>query len=564
MRLTTNQYTTSPFDASAFDAVFDARLQEANEFYAGYVPTGASPELASIQRQAFAGMLWNKQFYHYDIEQWLHGDDPEHPPPASRLHGRNHQWKSLHNEDVISMPDKWEYPWYAVWDLAFHCVPIAMIDPDFAKKQLILVLREWYMAPNGQIPAYEWAFGDVNPPVHAWATLQVYKLEKKHWGTADTDFLKKVFQKLMINFTWWVNQKDKNGNNVFEGGFLGLDNIGIFDRSQPLPKGLTLEQADGTSWMGMYCLNMMEMALEIAKVDCAFEDVATKFFEHFIYIAESLNHIGLGDTGLWDEEEGFYYDMLNSAGGYMPLKVRSLVGLTSLFAVTVIEQDTLKNVPNFVRRLKWFRDHRQKRDKYLVIEDFNEHTDVLFSLVRRDRLERLLTALVDEGEFLSPGGIRSISKRHEQYYSVHLMDQEFGITYQPGESDNNMFGGNSNWRGPVWMPMNYLLVQSLYEYMKYYQNNLTVPFPTGNGQSFTLKEVADEISKRLVSIFQADAEGNRPVNDGHPLYRDPHFNDLVLFYEYFHGDNSRGLGASHQCGWTGLVAELIHHCFATE
>jgi hypothetical protein len=557
LRLSKQYIEKDPFDIS-FDEVFAQRINEANEFYKEVTAT-KDKELMNIQRQAFAGMLWSKQYFNIDIPRWLNGDPGQPAPPGQRKYGRNHQWQTLNNEDIISMPDKWEYPWYAAWDLAFHCVPLSMVDPGFAKQQLILFLREWYMHPNGQLPAYEWAFSDVNPPVHAWSCLQVYKIDKARTGKADIEFLERVFQKLLINFTWWVNRKDSKGNNVFEGGFLGLDNIGVFDRSNMIPGGGVLEQADGTSWMAMYCLNMLEMALEISQYNPAYEDVTTKFFEHFVYIAESLNRIGENWTGSWDDEEGFFYDVLAMPGGkYIPLKVRSLVGLSTLFAVFVLKKDLLAKVPDFYSRLKWFQKYREKNNQYLVIEELKDHNDILLSLVPKNRLEKLLKALLDENEFLSPGGIRSISKIHKQGYNVNINGQNFGLDYQPGEGTSGLFGGNSNWRGPVWMPMNYLLVNALQTYSEYYKNDPKVEFPTGGGKWMTLGEVANEISKRLISIFQKDAKGDRPVNDHYAIYRDEHFKDLVLFYEYFHGDTARGVGASHQTGWTGVIAELIN------
>lgn len=564
LRLSKTVIHTGPLGED-FDHQFELRRRESDEFYRDLITT-TDADLSNIQRQAFAGMLWSKQYYHIDIPRWLNGDPGQPAPPASRKTGRNHQWHSLNNEDIISMPDKWEYPWYAAWDLAFHCVPLSLVDLGFAKEQLILFLREWYMHPSGQLPAYEWAFGDVNPPVHAWSCLQVYKMEKEKTGKGDIHFLKRVFQKLLINFTWWVNRKDHKGNNVFEGGFLGLDNIGVFDRSNMIPGGGTLEQADGTSWMAMYCLNMLEMALEIAQEDNSYEDVTTKFFEHFIYIAESLNRIGENWTSSWDDEEGFFYDVLSLPDGrYIPLKVRSLVGLSTLFAVLVLKKEQLEKVPEFHRRLKWFQKYREDNGQCLVIEDLKEHDDVLLSLVPRHRLERLLKALLDENEFLSKGGIRSISRQHEKGYAVSIDGQEFGLSYQPGEGNSALFGGNSNWRGPVWMPMNFLLIKSLSHFAEYYKEELTVEFPTGGGRMLSLKEVADELSERLVSIFQKDNSGHRPVHDQDEIYRsDPHFKDLVLFYEYFHGDTARGVGASHQTGWTGVVAELIRTLTGTK
>lgn len=544
---------------SEFDSVFENRISEADEFYSK-ISEAKGKDLQNIQRQAFAGILWSKQYFNIDIPRWLNGDPGQPAPPQQRKSGRNHQWHSLNNEDIISMPDKWEYPWYAAWDLAFHCVPLAMVDPQFAKDQLILFLREWYMHPNGQLPAYEWAFSDVNPPVHAWSCLQVYKMDKERTGKGDIQFLERVFQKLLINFTWWVNRKDHKGNNVFEGGFLGLDNIGVFDRSNMIPGGGVLEQADGTSWMAMYCLNMLEMALEISQHNPAYEDVTTKFFEHFVYISESLNRMGEDWTGSWDDEEGFFYDVLAMPDGkYIPLKVRSLVGLSALFAVLVLKKDLLEKVPDFHNRLKWFQQYREKNNQYSVIEELNDHDDILLSLVPKQRLEKLLKALLDEREFLSPGGIRSISKIHEKGYSVHIDGQEFGLNYQPAEGRSALFGGNSNWRGPVWMPMNYLLVLALQQYCDYYKDDCKAEFPLGSGRHIQLSEISNELSKRLVSIFEKDETGHRPVNDHLVIYKDdPYFRDLVLFYEYFHGDTARGVGASHQTGWTGVVAELIN------
>lgn len=544
-----------PFNG--IDELFSLRQQEANEFYEA-VSNTTDVDLGNIQRQAFAGMLWSKQYFNIDIPRWLNGDPGQPAPPAARKNGRNHHWHSLNNEDIISMPDKWEYPWYAAWDLAFHCVPIAMIDPQFAKDQLVLFLREWYMHPNGQLPAYEWAFGDVNPPVHAWSCMQVYKIDKEAKGKGDIVFLERVFQKLLINFTWWVNRKDHNGKNVFEGGFLGLDNIGVFDRSNTIPGGGMLEQADGTSWMAMYCLNMLEIALEISQYNPSYEDVTTKFLEHFVYIAESLNRIGEDWTGSWDEEDGFFYDVLSLPDGrYIPLKVRSLVGLSTLFAVFVLKKEMLEKLPDFHNRLKWFYNYREKNNRYSVIEELNDNSDILLSLVPRNRLEKLLKALLNEDEFLSAGGIRSISKVHQKGYSVSINGEEFGLDYQPGEGRSALFGGNSNWRGPVWMPMNYLLIMSIKQYSEYFDGK--IEFPTNSGNYLMLSEVARALSQRLVSIFQLNESGDRPVNDQHALYRDDeHFRDLVLFYEYFHGDTGRGVGASHQTGWTGLVARLIH------
>ena len=474
-------------------------------------------------------MLWNKQFYHIDIPRWLQGDPRQPLPPAERKTGRNSEWLTLNNEDIISMPDKWEYPWYASWDLAFHCIPLASIDAQFAKNQLVLLLREWYMNPYGQLPAYEWSFSDVNPPVHAWACMQVYKIDKERNGVGDTSFLEKVFQKLLINFTWWVNRKDRFDNNVFEGGFLGLDNIGIFDRSN-VPGGGILEQADGTAWMGMYCLNMMEIALELAQTNIVYEDLATKFFEHFTYIASSLNHISEDFEEAWDEEEGFFYDVLKMPDGkFIPVKIRSLVGLTTLFAVHVIDKELLEKVPEFHRRLKWFVQYRQKNNQYQVIEDIDEKSGILLSLVPYKKLKKILEALLDENEFLSPGGIRSLSKIHQKPYTVIIDGKEFGLNYQPGESNSNLFGGNSNWRGPVWIPMNYLIILALEKYHKYYQDELQVDLPAHSGNEVNLKTVADELCNRLTKIFILNPEGKRLLNGQEDLFNhDQNFKDLVL------------------------------------
>ena len=558
LRLTQKKLSRQEALGKTYQSTFQKRIKEADEFYKQF-NQGDNVDLTNIQRQAFAGMLWTKQYYNIDIPRWLNGDPGQPAPPGGRKWGRNNEWMTLNNEDIISMPDKWEYPWYAAWDLAFHCVPLAMVDAEFSKNQLILFLREWYMHPNGQLPAYEWAFGDVNPPVHAWACLQVYKMDKVRNGNDDKQFLERVFQKLLINFTWWVNRKDFNGNNIFEGGFLGLDNIGVFDRSSFIPGGGHLEQADGTAWMAMYCLNMLEMALILAEDNVAYEDVATKFLEHFVYIADSLNNIGENWTGSWDEEQGFFYDILALPGDrYVPLKVRSLVGLSTLFAVLVIHKDQLDSLPDFKRRLQWFREYRRKNNKGLVIEEFHEGKDLLLSLVPKERLTRLITALLDENEFFGKGGIRSISKVHENPYVVNIEGEDFGLKYEPGESTTGLFGGNSNWRGPVWLPMNYLIIQSLRTYHEYFEEELKLECPTHSDNLVNLNIIADDISKRIISIFQKDAQGRRPVHGDDDIYQnDPHYQDLVLFYEYFHGDSARGVGASHQTGWTGVVAELI-------
>jgi hypothetical protein len=540
-----------------FDEVFAKRLKEADEFYRDLIKS-PSGDLKNIQRQAFAGMLWNKQFYNIDIPRWLNGDPNGPPPPMQRKYGRNSDWHTLNNEDILSVPDKWEYPWYATWDLAFHCIPLAMLDAQFAKDQLVLLLREWYMNPYGKLPAYEWSFSDVNPPVHAWACMQVYKMDKERTGIADTLFLERTFQKLLINFTWWVNRKDRLNNNVFEAGFLGLDNIGVFDRNN-VPGGAILEQADGTAWMGMYCLNMMEMALELAQNNIAYEDLATKFFEHFTYIASSLNRIGEDFQGSWDEEEGFFYDVLKMPDGeFNPVKIRSLVGLVTLFAVHVIDKDLLEKVPEFHRRLKWFVRYRQKNNQYQVIEDIDDKSGILLSLVPYKRLKKILAALLDENEFLSLGGIRSLSKIHQKPYNIIIGGKAFGLSYQPGESNSDLFGGNSNWRGPVWMPMNYLIILALEKYHKYFKDELQVELPGHSGNMVNLKTVADELRKRLTNLFVINSEGKRLLNGKEDLFNnDENFKSLVLFYECFHGDNGQGVGASHQTGWTGLIAEII-------
>jgi hypothetical protein len=543
-----------------FDAVVARRQREADEFYATVIPAGLSDDARAVMRQAFAGLLWTKQFYHYDVRRWLEGDPLGPPPPASRRAGRNREWAHLYNDDIVSMPDKWEYPWYAAWDLAFHMIPFALVDPEFAKSQLVLFLREWYMHPNGQIPAYEWAFGDVNPPVHAWAALRVYRIERRLRGTGDRDFLERVFHKLLLNFTWWVNRKDFEGRNVFQGGFLGLDNIGVFDRSAPLPTGGHIEQSDGTAWMGMYCLNMLAIALELAREDPAYEDVASKFFEHFVYIAHAMDDLGDEGISLWDETDGFYYDVLHADGDRQPLKVRSLVGLVPLFAVETLEPSVVDRLPGFKRRMQWFIDNRPDlRDHVQLAPGPDGGTRRLLSIVSRQQLPRVLRFMLDENEFLSPHGIRALSRYHAEHpFVFRLGETEHRVDYEPAESSSGLFGGNSNWRGPVWFPMNYLLIESLQKFHHFYGDGLTVPFPTGADRQLDLWDVAAEISRRLTRIFLRDADGRRPVHGGAEKFQtDPHWRDLVLFYEYFHGDNGAGIGASHQTGWTALVAKLL-------
>lgn len=561
LRLTNRKIDTKPFGRD-FDEVFKNRILEADEFYRQFEPDDPVSDVINVQRQAYAGLLWSKQYYNYELETWLNGDEGQPVPPEGRKQGRNHDWQYLFNRDIISMPDKWEYPWYASWDLAFHCIPLSRIDPDFAKKQLVLFLREWYMHPNGQLPAYEWNFSDVNPPVHAWSALKIYQLRKRDSGEKDTHFLKRVFHKLLLNFTWWVNRKDFEGHNIFQGGFLGLDNIGAFDRSRTLPAGGHIEQADGTSWMGMYALNLMDMALEIAEEDPSYEDTASKFFEHFVHIAESLNTFG--EHGLWHEEDGFYYDVMHMPDGRtIPLRVRSLVGLTSLFAVSVIDKDLFERLKGFRKRLLWFRNNRRSLRKYLAVEELNEDRDILLSLVPKKRLVRILQKMLDENEFLSAGGIRSISRYHKDNpFIIRANGEDYRVDYEPGESATDLFGGNSNWRGPVWIPMNYLFIESLKKYHRYYGDSLKVEFPTGSGEYLNLWEVSKKLSQRITSIFYRDSQGRRQVHGDDSRYRDdPHFRDLVLFYEYFHGDTCKGLGASHQTGWTGLVAEMIEWCW---
>ena len=557
LRLSKQKISNNPLNED-FQNAFSQRIIEANEFYNNIIPTSLNPDETNILRQSYAGMLWSKQYYNIDIPLWLNGDQNQPSPPTQRKQGRNHSWHNLNNEDIISMPDKWEYPWYAAWDSAFHCISLAHLDIQFVKDQLLLFLREWYMHPNGQIPAYEWSFSDVNPPVHAMSCLKVYYYDLQKNGTADIDFLKKAFTKLCLNFTWWVNRKDQNGNNVFEGGFLGLDNIGIFDRSSAIPGGGHLEQADGTSWMAMYCLNMLEMALEITKIDSSFEPMATKFFEHFCLIAESLNRISHDWTGSWDEEEGFFYDLLALPNHeYVSLKVRSLVGLTTLFACFYIDENTLKSAPEFVRRMHWFNDYLKKNKQYTVIEQIRKDKTLL-TLIPEKRLIKILTTMLNETEFLSDFGIRALSKKHQYGYSVNIKGEYFGLKYEPAESSTSLFGGNSNWRGPIWIPMNYMIIQSLKTYYQFYGDDFKIEFPTGSGKKYNLNEIATLLSERLFSLFTQDKNGNRPINKLTPkIYQDEHFKDLVLFYEYFHGDNGRGVGASHQTGWTGIIADLV-------
>ena len=560
LRLERPSEEPEPF-GTQFDAIFAERIREADEFYATVIPADLTPDARNVMRQALAGMLWSKQFYHYVVRDWLKGDPAAPPPPSERLNSRNREWSHLYNADVISMPDKWEYPWYAAWDLAFHCVPLALVDAEFAKQQLVLMTREWYMHPNGQLPAYEWAFGDVNPPVHAWAAWRVYKIDKKRRGVGDRGFLARIFQKLLLNFTWWVNRKDSEGRNVFQGGFLGLDNIGVFDRSAPLPTGGHIEQADGTGWMAMYCLNLLAIAMELASEDPAYEDVASKFWEHFLYIANAINHLGSDGTGMWDEEDGFYYDVLHMPDrGHLPLRVRSMVGLIPLFAVETLEPQICDKLEGFKRRLEWFVEHRKDLTHNVAcMHTPGEGERRLLSIVDGAQLRQILKVMLDEREFLSPYGIRAISRIHrEQPYVLGANGMEYRVDYEPGESSTGLFGGNSNWRGPIWFPVNFLLIESLQKFHHYLGDDFKVECPTGSGQMMTLWEVAAELSRRMTRIFLKGPDGSRPVHGANRQYQqDPNWQDLVLFYEYFHGDNGSGVGASHQTGWTGVVAKLL-------
>ena len=555
---------TPPF--ADFDEVFNARRQEADQFYAGLQKELTDQDARSVQRQALAGMIWSKQFFHYEVRQWLQGDPGQPSPPAERKHGRNHEWTHLNNADVVSMPDKWEYPWYAAWDLAFHTISLALVDSEFAKQQLRLITRAWYIHPNGQLPAYEWAFSDVNPPVHGWAAWRVFQIDRKQRRArrtkdlGDLTFLESVFHKLMLNFTWWVNRKDTAGRNIFQGGFLGLDNIGVFDRSAPLPTGGYINQSDGTSWMAMYCLNLMRIGLELAKQDRAYEDIATKFFEHFLQIAEAMTTVGEG-TGLWDETDQFFYDVLNlPTGRTVPLKVRSMVGLIPLFAVETLDPELLVQVPEFNERLEWYLKHRP--DLAALVSHWHVPGGCdrrLLSLLRGHRMKAILRRMLDESEFLSNYGVRAVSRYHlENPYTYSWNGNSVSVQYQPGESGTGLFGGNSNWRGPIWFPVNYLIIESLQKFHHYYGDDFKVECPTGSGKYLTINQVAVELSRRLQRIFARNEKGHRPVvGQNERLQSDPHFRDCINFHEYFHGDSGRGVGASHQTGWTGLIAKVI-------
>ncbi|WP_076879676.1 MGH1-like glycoside hydrolase domain-containing protein [Bordetella sp. H567] len=543
------------------DALIARRRAEADAFYRCLQQGIDDPDARLVQRQALAGLLWSKQYYEFDVTRWLDGDAAQPVPPASRRRGRNADWRHLCNGEVVSMPDKWEYPWYASWDLAFHATALALVDPVFAKSQLLLLVKDRYQHPNGQLPAYEWAFGDGNPPVHAWATWRVYEIDRAWSGEADHAFLELVFHKLLLNFGWWVNRRDADGHNIFQGGFLGLDNVGIFDRSAPLPMGGHIDQADGTAWMAAYALDMMRIALELATVNKSYVDMAVKFFEHFLYIAEAVNSGDDCETGLWDEHDEFFYDALHLPGqDSVPMRVRSIVGLIPMFAVQVLEESVHGRLPGFKERLRWFLRHRPDLAK--LVSRWTEPgkgNSALLSLLRGHRVKALLRRALDESEFLSDYGVRALSRVHRDApYEFHHNGQSFSIRYQPGESDSRVFGGNSNWRGPVWLPVNYLLIESLYEFQRYYGDDFRVEYPTGSGRKYSLREIADKLARRITRLFLKNADGERPSMMGYPqLQTDPASRDLVLFHEFFHGDTGRGLGASHQTGWTALVALLL-------
>ncbi len=561
MRLTEEQNQAEPFGAD-FDALVQARKAEADAFYQAIGRPDLSEDVRNVMRQAFAGLLWSKQFYKYDVTTWLDGDPAQPPPPPERKTGRNSEWRHFNASDIISMPDTWEYPWFAAWDLAFHCIALAVVDADFAKEQMLLLDKVWYQHPNGQLPAYEWAFGDINPPVNAWGGMRVFQIERRlRGGNGDTEFLERKFQKMLLSWTWWVNRKDMEGKNVFQGGFLGLDNIGIFDRSQPLPTGGYLEQSDGTSWMAMFGLNMLNMALELAKHEPSYEDMAIKFFEHFVYIAHAMNNFGETDIDLWDDEDGFYYDVLHRPNGtHEFMKVRSVVGLIPLLAVEVLEEENYEGLPDFKQRIEWFvrnRPHLVQNVANLTMTGVAQRR--LLSIVDPDRLRLILARMLDETEFLSPHGIRAVSRFHKDHpMAMNVGGVEYRLEYEPAESTTGLFGGNSNWRGPVWFPVNYLLIEALQKFDYYLGPEFKVAFPTGSETMLSLGEVAAELSRRLTRTFLQDEGGQRPVYGGTAKFQsDPHWRDLILFFEYFHGDNGAGIGASHQTGWTGLVAKLI-------
>ncbi|KAI0402125.1 Six-hairpin glycosidase [Xylaria palmicola] len=551
-------------DEEAFDDTIEKRREEADDFYYRISPLPMSEDLRNIQRQAFAGMMWCKQYYQFIWDQWANGDPSQPPPPLERKEIRNAQWRHLYIDDILSMPDSWEYPFFAAWDSAFHCIPLAMIDPEFAKKQIDLFTREWYCHPNGQLPAYEWNFSDVNPPVHAWATFRVFKIERKLYGRQDLDFLERVFQKLLLNFTWWVNRKDQDGKNVFEGGFLGLDNIGLFNRSEPLPTGGVLEQADSTGWMAFYCLSMLNIALELAKHRRTYEDIASKFFEHFILISDAMTFkSGKDEKSLWNEEDGFYYDAISWGGPWIQqLPVRSLVGLIPLYATMTLEPELINKLPSFKKRVNWFMENRCDiaERNMASIRKRGKGDRILLAMVSKDRLEKILKRMLDENEFFSEHGIRSLSRYHKDHpFSMDVNGQKFTVGYVPGDSDTGLFGGNSNWRGPIWLCVNFLLVEALQRFFLFYGPGFKVECPTGSGDYMHLGHVSEEIQHRLQHMFARGDDGRRSINAGSDLLDfDPHWKDNVWFYEFFDGDTGRGLGASHQCGWTGLIARMIH------
>jgi len=556
LRLTTDSAHDDPLGRE-FDQVIRSRQHEADRFYHSLYKH-KNRELQNIQRQAWAGMLWTKQYYNFNVSRWLLGDPGRPAPPHIRWHGRNHEWKSLNNEDIMSMPDKWEYPWYAAWDTAFHCIPLARLDTQFAKDQLLLFLKERYMHPNGQIPAYEWHFTDVNPPVHGWAALEVYKMDKEKTGRGDLKFLKRIFSKLSLNFTWWVNRKDRNQNNIFEGGFLGLDNIGIFDRNMEIVGGGYLKQADSTAWMALFALNMLEMAVEIAVEDDAFEDMAIKYFEHFVYIAEALNRMDEHWTGIWHDDDGFFYDVMVKDERFIPIKTRSIVGLTTLFAVLRIEYKKLEKLPGLRQGIEDFVKQRRKNERYQVIQTYEKNQDLFLTLIPRERMKKLVYAMIDRNEFFSDYGIRSLSKAHSIPFNMNINGIDYSIAYDPGESTSTIYGGNSNWRGPIWFPINYLIIQTLLKYHEHFGDDLTISDPQNPGVELKMNQISQQIASNLISIFREDGWNKRPVNLRYEeFYQKPENKDLVLFFEYFHGENGRGVGASHQTGWTGLVAALI-------